>query len=403
MRTEFPGYFKPTAEQVDLIWRTGLIVFDTNALLNLYRYTESTRVDLLSAIRTFGDRVRIPYQVANEFCRNRVTVITEQRKAYRDVLTAIQNAKVTITQVIAKHDRKDGLLNSERLKGRLAECMQPLIAEVSRLQDQHPDLLAEDDFVLDELASLIEGHILPPRSAEDQVKDRKWAQARIDDGIPPGFRDKTKSDGGVGDALIWREIIELAKAEKLPVIFVSDDQKPDWVLEVEGRKLGALPALRQELFTESGQDFQHYNVQRFLSYLKKTEKPDMLDASIEEAATVRDRINKLDKNLGDIEAAPTARELLDILTQNSVRTWALIADSNGRVLSNFERLTEQLEAVGHEIRRCERWLGQTTDEAEARELTAKLDAALARQLELRTNMGLAYRRFSERAQPESEN
>jgi len=403
MRREFPGYFKPTAEQVDLIWRTGLIVFDTNALLNLYRYTESTRVDLLSAIRTFGDRVRIPYQVANEFFRNRVTVITEQRKAYRDVLTAIQNAKVTITQVIAKHDRKDGLLNSELLKGRLAECMQPLIAEVSRLQDQHPDLLAEDDFVLDELASLIEGHILPPRSAEDQVKDRKWAQARIDEGIPPGFRDKTKSDGGVGDALIWREIIELAKAEKLPVIFVSDDQKTDWVLEVEGRKLGALPALRQELFTESGQDFQHYNVQRFLSYLKKTEKPDMLDASIEEAATVRDRINNVDKDLGDIDAAPTAKELLDILTQNSVRTWALIADSNGRVLSNFERLTEQLEAVGHEIRRYERWLGQTTDEAEARELTAKLDAALARQLKLRTNMGLAYRRLSERAQPESEN
>lgn len=403
MRNEFPGYFKPTAEQADQIWKTGLIVFDTNALLNLYRYTESTRVDLLSAIRTFGDRVRIPYQVANEFFRNRVTVITEQRKAYRDVLTAIQNAKVTITQVIAKHDRKDGLLNSELLKGRLAECMQPLIAEVSKLQDQHPDLLAADDFVLDELASLVEGHILPPTSAEDQAKVRKWAETRIDKGIPPGFSDKTKTDGGVGDALIWREIIELAKAEKRPVIFVSDDQKPDWVLEVEGRKLGALPALRQELFTESGQDFQHYNVQRFLSYLKKTEKPDMLDTSIEEAATVRDRINNVDKKLGDIEAVPTAKELLDLLTQNSVRTWASISDSNGRILSNFDRLTEQLEAAGHEIRRYERWIGQTTDEAEARELTAKLDAALARQLELRRSMDLVYRRLSEPAQREIEN
>ncbi|WP_322054735.1 PIN domain-containing protein [Paraburkholderia bannensis] len=293
MRKEFPGYFKLSDDEIETIWKNGLVVFDTNALLNLYRYTNTTREDLLSAIRTFGDRVRIPFQVADEFFRNRVTVISDQRKAYRDILTSIDAARTTITQAINKHDRRHGLLDPENLKTKLADCLQPLIEEVSQLQAKHPDLLADTDFVLEELAGLVDGRILPARSPEDQAKDRKWAQARIDANIPPGLKDKSKADGGIGDALIWREIIDLAKAANRPIIFVSDDQKEDWVLEVEGKKRGALPSLRQEMLTLSGQDFQHYNVQSFLTHVKDTEQPEVNETSIEEAATVRDQMNSV--------------------------------------------------------------------------------------------------------------
>ncbi|MBC8736644.1 hypothetical protein F6X40_07435 [Paraburkholderia sp. UCT31] len=78
---------------------------------------------------------------------------------------------------------------------------------------------------------------------------------------------------------------------------MSDDQKEDRVLEVEGKKIGVLPALRQELMTETGQDFQIYTVPRFLSHVKKTESPELGEESIEEAATVRDQpeqVKKLD-------------------------------------------------------------------------------------------------------------
>jgi len=31
-----------------------------------------------------------------------------------------------------------------------------------------------------------------------------------------------------GDLIIWKEMIEKAKAEKRPIIFVTDDGKSDW-------------------------------------------------------------------------------------------------------------------------------------------------------------------------------
>ncbi|WP_429473390.1 PIN-like domain-containing protein [Paraburkholderia sp. WSM4175] len=97
-------------------------------------------------IQAVGDRVRVPYQVAEEFFRNRVTVIGEQRRAYREVLNAAQSAKETIEKAISKHDRKNGLLNADHLRARLAVSFQPFIDEVAELQKTHPDLLANEDF-----------------------------------------------------------------------------------------------------------------------------------------------------------------------------------------------------------------------------------------------------------------
>lgn len=381
MRNEFPGYFKPSVEQVDAIWKTGLVVFDANALLNLYRYTETTRADLMSAIRTFGDRVRIPYQVAYEFFQNRVTVISEQRKAYRDVLDAVDAAKKKILEAIAKHDRRHGLLDPGALKERLSVCLQPLIDEVSALQEKHPDFLNSDDFVLDELSNLVEGHVLKARSADDLTKDRKWAQARIEAGTPPGFKDKGKPDGGVGDALIWREIIELAKAENRPIIFVSDDQKEDWVLEVDGKKLGALPALRQELFKEAGQDFQLYNVQRFLAFVQQSAKQPVSDESIKEAASVRDHINELNNEVAAGKGA-LSLEMLRYLRRNNLP----VSGQVGVIFPDFQRAENEVVELGHEIRRIERRLGQTRDQMEQRRLVSELDAAQQRREDVRGSM-----------------
>jgi uncharacterized phage infection (PIP) family protein YhgE len=180
MRKEFPGYFRQTPEQAEVIWTAGLVVFDTNALLNLYRYTESTRVDLLSAIRTFGDRVRIPYQVADEFFKNRVIVISEQRRAYQDLLTSVESAKTTIGQAIAKHGRRHTQLNTQRLQGQLTQCLQPLIEDVKALQSAHPDLLTADDFVLEELAGLVEGRVIAPKSEGELAANRKRAKSRAE-------------------------------------------------------------------------------------------------------------------------------------------------------------------------------------------------------------------------------
>jgi hypothetical protein len=67
----FEGYRKPSAQQQRDALRTALVVVDANVLLNLYRYTATTRDDLFAVLSTVGDRLWVPHQVMREFWRNR--------------------------------------------------------------------------------------------------------------------------------------------------------------------------------------------------------------------------------------------------------------------------------------------------------------------------------------------
>jgi hypothetical protein len=65
----FEGYQVPSNDEAELALRSGLVVVDTNALLNLYRYTERTRDDLFRVLESLGTRLWIPHQVMLEFWR----------------------------------------------------------------------------------------------------------------------------------------------------------------------------------------------------------------------------------------------------------------------------------------------------------------------------------------------
>ena len=43
MKKAFFEYYAPTPEEISSIWRNCLLVLDANVLLNLYRYSVSTR------------------------------------------------------------------------------------------------------------------------------------------------------------------------------------------------------------------------------------------------------------------------------------------------------------------------------------------------------------------------
>ena len=61
MRGAFPGDFRPTNEGFDRLWREGMFVVATNVLLNLYRYSRSTRDELLRVLRALEDKLFLPH------------------------------------------------------------------------------------------------------------------------------------------------------------------------------------------------------------------------------------------------------------------------------------------------------------------------------------------------------
>jgi hypothetical protein len=79
VRSEFPGYYRPIAEEFDKMWRTGTFVVDANVLLNVYRFSERARDDLLKVLHRVADRLWIPHQVALEYQAHRVNVIAGEK------------------------------------------------------------------------------------------------------------------------------------------------------------------------------------------------------------------------------------------------------------------------------------------------------------------------------------
>jgi hypothetical protein len=65
-------------------------------------------------------------------------------------------------------------------------------------------------------------------------------------------------------------MIEKARSDKKPIIFVTDDGKSDWWYIHHGKKVGPHPELVEEFLTVTGQQFHIYELPQFLRYSVET-------------------------------------------------------------------------------------------------------------------------------------
>ncbi|BAU67215.1 hypothetical protein STA3757_46250 [Stanieria sp. NIES-3757] len=91
MRNLFPGYYKPTEDEFQELWQEGIFCFDTNILLNVYRYSSQARERLFEILDKLQDRIWIPYQVAYEYQKKRLDVISQQLEPYKEISNKLDN------------------------------------------------------------------------------------------------------------------------------------------------------------------------------------------------------------------------------------------------------------------------------------------------------------------------
>src|ERR1700679_2272154 len=103
MRNAFPGYFRPSEAEFAAMWESAHFVLDANVLLNIYRYSAPTRSKILDLVESIRDRVWIPHQFAEEFIRNRASVIYEQAQSYREALRDLKSLVDQRLKVPHKH------------------------------------------------------------------------------------------------------------------------------------------------------------------------------------------------------------------------------------------------------------------------------------------------------------
>lgn len=272
LRDQFEQFYALDAGAVRAAVESGLITTDTNVLLNLYRFQAAAREDLFKALEGVRDRLWIPYQVGLEFHRRRLDVIAEQEAYFASSQRELKRLTDGLRNKVGDFPTRIGLseARTKEILDSIGELSSALSGEVTKAGRANEVRLSdfEADRVLERLEALFEKRVGQPMSPAELAEARKEAQRRVDAKIPPGYEDGAKADPA-GDYLIFRQLMTEAKTRALPVVLVTDDEKPDWYRKQQGKPLGARPELRAEMMAEAGVPLLAMTTESFLRNVKK--------------------------------------------------------------------------------------------------------------------------------------
>ena len=160
MRDLFPGYYQPTKEEFTELWKECVFSFDTNVLLHIYRYSPKTRKRLFDILQKLQERIWIPHQVVYEIHKNRLTVISDQSLAYKDIEIILEknltigSLKEQLFKKYKRHPFIDIKQIIEEIEGAITKTKDDLQAA----KQEHPDF-QENDELWNQLIAIINGKV----------------------------------------------------------------------------------------------------------------------------------------------------------------------------------------------------------------------------------------------------
>jgi hypothetical protein len=301
MKEQFFGYYDPIAEEVDQIWDQGIFVFDANALLNFYRYSQRTRADFLTSLSKLKEKLFMPFQVGFEFHSNRHLIIDNLGKSYDSLLSGVKEVFDKTVRSMLKQYLRHPSIDIELILKLGDDFLKRIEKELAQQSKSHPNYTANDE-VLSTLTELYINKVGPALSKDALKKIYDEGKERYEQEIPPGYRDiESKRKKGqqhvYGDLIIWKQIISHAIKEKKPVVFVTDDRKDDWWAIEKGKTIRPRPELVKEFYDLTGLRILIYNADTFLHFAKERK----LAAKIKESSIVEvQEIRKSDEKFIDL-------------------------------------------------------------------------------------------------------
>ena len=288
MKKSFPGYYRPTEKGFAEMWEGGTFVFDANVLLNLYRYSPETKDELLGMLQANSDRLWLPHQAAKEYHKNRIFVILQIAEVYDSIKKLLEDSQNKIqNELHSMIGKRRHPFVGENLIDKITTLFTGLQEEVINLSQNHPNLI-ENDPILDTITNLFENKVGSAYNSDELNKIYQKGKERYDKKIPPGYRDNEKGElEQFGDLVMWFQIIDYAKKNKQPIIFVTDDRKDDWWLRIKGQTIGPHPELVQEIVSEAGIPFYMYSTDPFMEQAHKHLEQKVNQQAIEEVREIR--------------------------------------------------------------------------------------------------------------------
>lgn len=290
MRSTFSGYYRPTDEELAKLWESCIFVLDASMLLNLYRYPIPARKDLMEILEKVADRLWVPYQAALEYQENRLGVIAEQVKRYREVKDVLDKTLDELKGRLGSLQlkRRHSAINPDDLLRQIEGAITGFEQRLQSLERLQPGVSDRDE-IRDKLDILLKRKIgSAPESQEVLDAIYEEGKERYRKKQPPGFMDENTKEseetfvyGGLvfrrlyGDLVLWKQPIEHVRTHDDidSLILVTDDNKEDWwwITDSGGRKtIGPRPELVEEMRSKGGtSQFHMYNSEQFMKFAQE--------------------------------------------------------------------------------------------------------------------------------------
>ena len=292
MKNRFAEYYKPTDAEVQDLWNTATIVFDTNVLLDLYRYDATTRDEVIQIITFYKERLWIPYQVGWEFHRNRKVVIKQNEDAYDRVRNEFCNKIDELLKNAETMANNHPLLNISDIKRRSKTFKSAVEKSLLPQKKAHPVIDDTNDVVLNTITELFEGRTGENFSEEDLCKIYSEGEKRYAHKVPPGYRDRKDKKSCppqelYGDLILWKQIIKWSAEQSVDIILVSSEEKEDWWNIADDETKSPKVEMLKEFIEQTHRKVLIYSRTAFLENAKKNKDVKVSLRTIKEVEKVK--------------------------------------------------------------------------------------------------------------------
>jgi hypothetical protein len=321
------------------------------------------RNELFTTLEHIGNRLWMPFQVAHEFHRNRLSVIAGQESFFgktREELESVANdylsklkaftARIALPQARTQH-----------LEEMIRQVHAAVTSEVTKAETANEvDLGSRDsDEVLTRLEALFTDRVGEPMKPDELEAARKEARRRVDAKIPPGYMDKAKADPS-GDYILWKQLLREASTRKVPTVLITDDRKEDWVRREHGLTLGPRTELREEMTTEAGVPFLIMSTETFLLHAKDYLQVSVSRSTVDQAKEIQE---VLDRN---------RRRAQEEMLERLIAEERMLQQAHGNLTAERSRIHARIESLTEQITAY----AGTGNDRERAELQMKRDSLL---------------------------
>lgn len=331
-----------------------LIVLDTNVLLLPFKVGGREFSEIKAVLTQLAEegRLRVPARVIREYLKNRDTHLGNILKSVQDKASTVLNVGGNLPHFFKDLDVANPALEAEehlKKAGRdYAKALQPLIDRMKAWRGDDPVTLVYQKIFSSEVVVECES---------DRVQVAKDWQARLDKKVPPGYKDAGKPDKGIGDFLIWLTILEIGNTNQKDVIFVTGEEKADWLVRSANEGVYPRPELIDEFRRKTnGKNLQLLKLADLLSEVGVSEGvvEDVRDAEAIEFGDLsyfsgEDEFSFFDysSNNGEFRVGSSSNSFFDLKFSKADDTSIHIYASGGTKVARCKNIAEN-EAISFE-------------------------------------------------------